>query len=128
MRDHATLFHAAIWPQDGTVQYAGREEWGYRVEVTGDRSVEALSMASLVARAGLTMIDFLKVDIEGGERELFGGELSWLAAVQAVAIEVHDDEPIILRLMALLTHHGFQAARDPRHWSAVIAARTISHS
>ena len=121
--DHATLFHSAIWPHDGTVAYSGDEAWGYHVASTGDRPVEALSMLSLIARAELSTIDFLKVDIEGGERELFEGELPWLAAVNAIAIEVHNDKPFIHRLVALLRRHGFQAMRDTRHWSAVIGAR-----
>jgi FkbM family methyltransferase len=118
-----TLLHAAIWPHDGTVGYGGDEAWGYRVEAGGERAVEALSMPSLTRRCGLSTIDFLKVDIEGAERDLFQGSLSWLKRVRALAIEVHDDEALIARLITLLTRHGFVAQRDTHHWSAVIAAR-----
>jgi FkbM family methyltransferase len=123
--DPPTLVHAAIWAHDGEVRYGGREAWGYRVEDGGTMAVEALSMPSLMARAGVTRIDFLKVDIEGGERELFEGDLPWLDAVNVLAIEVHDNEPLIARFVDLLQRRGFQAARDTHHWSAVIAARAV---
>jgi FkbM family methyltransferase len=121
--DQSMLFHAAIGPKDGVVRYSGQEEWGYRVDPHGDRTVEELSMASLLAKAGLTTIDFLKIDIEGAERDLFEGDLSWLPAVRSLAVEVHNDEPLIGQLVGLLQARGFQAARDVHHWSAVIGAR-----
>ena len=119
----ATLLHAAIWRHDGTVGYSGGEAWGYRVESGGERSVEALSMRSLMKKCGLSKIDFLKVDIEGAEAELFQGPLPWLASVRALAVEVHDNGPLIERLITLLKSRGFVAQRDTHHWSAVIAAR-----
>jgi FkbM family methyltransferase len=124
--DGATLLHAAIWPQDGTVAYSGEAAWGYRVDRGGERNVDALSMRSLMKTCGISTIDFLKVDIEGAEGDLFQGKLSWLAAVRSLAIEVHDDEPLLQRLIALLTARGFVAQRDTHHWSAVIAARVRS--
>jgi FkbM family methyltransferase len=117
------LVHAAIWPSDGVVHYGGGEAWGYRVESSGGQAVDALSMPSLMERAGLQTIDFLKVDIEGAERELFAGDLGWLSSVQVVSIEVHNNEPLIGQLIELLNRDGFQAARDTHHWSAVIGAR-----
>lgn len=35
--------------------------------------------------------DFLKCDVEGAEFELFQGDISWLGAVRAVALEYHGD-------------------------------------
>ncbi len=124
----ATLVHAAIAPRDGAVRYAGKEAWGYHIHDEGDRTVAALSMPSLLERSGISTVDFLKIDIEGGERALFEGDLAWLPAVKSMAVEVHDDEPFLERLIALLKTHGFQAARDTHHWSAVIAGRATNAS
>jgi FkbM family methyltransferase len=121
--DTATVLHAAIWPHDGNVGYSGGEAWGYRVESGGETTVAALSMPSLMKSCGLSTIDFLKVDIEGAERDLFQGTLPWLQHVRSLAIEVHDDEALIGQLISLLTARGFVAQRDTHHWSAVIAAR-----
>jgi len=39
------------------------------------------------------MVDFLKVDIEGGELELFGKNTeAWLPAIRNIAIEFHGDD------------------------------------
>jgi FkbM family methyltransferase len=119
----STLVHAAIWPTDGFVNYSGEEAWGYRVTGAGPRTVQAISMTTLMGAHGLTTIDFLKVDIEGGEKDLFSGALPWLTGVRVLAVEVHDNEPFLTELVTLLTRHGFVAQRDPHHWSAVIAGR-----
>jgi FkbM family methyltransferase len=120
---NAAVINAAIWRHDGTVAYAGDHAWGYQVAADGGRAVTAISMPSLIARYGLTTIDFLKVDIEGGERQLLTGDLAWLSCVRALAVEVHNDEPLIETLIAALRARGFEAARDTHHSSAVIAAR-----
>jgi len=125
MSERITLLHAAIAPTDGLARYSGQEAWGYRVDDRGDRTAVALSMSSLLGRSGISTVDFLKVDIEGGERELFEGPLPWMSAVNSLAVEVHDDERFLERLIDLLTTHGLQAARDPHHWSAVIAGRAV---
>jgi FkbM family methyltransferase len=52
-------------------------------------SVEAVGVADLVAEFG--PISLLKMDIEGGECEVFsGGPPTWLRDIQSLAVELHD--------------------------------------
>jgi Methyltransferase FkbM domain len=55
--------------------------------------VQSYDVPALIAAGGGGMVDFLKVDIEGGELELFGKNTeSWLPAIKNIAIEFHGDE------------------------------------
>ena len=36
-------------------------------------------------------IDLLKMDIEGGEREVFADSGEWIDSIDQIAIELHDD-------------------------------------
>ncbi|MGD9827252.1 MAG: FkbM family methyltransferase [Hyphomicrobiaceae bacterium] len=119
----AEVLHAAIWPHDGEVRYGGQESWGLQVAEDGHTGVTAISMPSLLERFAIETIDFLKVDIEGGERELFAGDLAWLDRTLSLHVEVHYDASYLQSLQEQLTAHGFAAAPDPRHWSALTATR-----
>lgn len=48
-----------------------------------------LSMHEIIAQAGVELVDFLKVDIEGSEFDLLTRENDWLASVGRMAMEVH---------------------------------------
>jgi len=54
-------------------------------------------------------VAMLKVDIEGGEFSVFNQEddLSWLASVDQIALEVHPDFGDVGPLVELLDRHGF---------------------
>jgi len=71
----------------------GRGEWAYRTEVddaSGGRSVDALPLAETLAdHAKGQIIDLLKCDIEGAEKELFADCHAWIGQVEAIVIELH---------------------------------------
>ncbi len=52
-------------------------------------SVQCYSMRDTLERSGLERIDLVKMDIEGAEKEIFAGELSWLRQVGSIMIELH---------------------------------------
>lgn len=86
--------HAALWPEAVAVKVANpnSDRDAFRASPANDNdpdSIAAVTVRQLVDRFG--PIDFLKVDIEGGERELFSAaDLSWLDSVRVVAAELHD--------------------------------------
>lgn len=74
-----------------------------------------VSMRELLARYQIDRINFLKVDIEGGEFALLadGEDLGWLAAVDQMALEIHPDHGDIAGLTRRLQQAGFDVdARD----------------
>ena len=91
----------AVWSSDAilklrSVNTLGQAlgEWGYQTEaVAADEQgdVAATSIPSLMRRYGVQTIDLLKVDIEGAELEVFGGDTdAWLPFVRCVVIETHE--------------------------------------
>ncbi len=71
----------------------GKGEWAYRTEAddaTGGRSVDALPLAGILAEyAKDQIVDLLKCDIEGAEKELFADCQAWIGQVEAIVIELH---------------------------------------
>jgi Methyltransferase FkbM domain len=85
----------------------------------GATRVPAISLARLLqehARGGA--VDYLKVDVEGGERELLLDGSDWAPYVRAIKVEVHAPytpqacEQDLRRL-------GFSTRIDRRHWACV---------
>ena len=77
--------------------------------------VDAISLNDVVARYGLTSIDLLKIDIEGGERYIFNEAregLEFLAITRVVAIEIHDEYQIQDRIRAILQEAGFDISQS----------------
>jgi FkbM family methyltransferase len=88
--DRATVVEAAIAPATGRVRFdSSAASWGGRITAAGNTEVNSLSMPALMDRYGISAIDILKVDIEGGEEELFAGCEPWIDAVRAIVIELH---------------------------------------
>ena len=85
---------AALGSCSGTVSLVdpGLGEWGYRTVASKDGAVRQLSAQELVsglARDGL--VPFIaKIDIEGGEGELFAQQVEWVDLFPLLIVELHD--------------------------------------
>jgi hypothetical protein len=71
-------------------------EWQSHVKAadgTSGASVESFDVSTLIALGGGGSVDLLKVDIEGGEAEVFGKKFDeWLPAVRNITIEFHGSD------------------------------------
>jgi len=88
------LHKAAIGARDGRVRLVdpGQGEWGYRTAAADDGTVPLISMARIVAEkraAGYTPF-ICKIDIEGGEAELFTPPTDWVDPFPLMMVELHD--------------------------------------
>jgi FkbM family methyltransferase len=71
----------------------GIGEWGFRVGAdAGTMQVVAITMADILGRFDVTRYQPLicKIDIEGGERELFRANDAWIDQFPLIVIELHD--------------------------------------
>ena len=86
--DRCELLTAALWASDGEVSYArsGPVD-GYRVSEEGDRAVTAVTMNRLLELFGRP--DYVKMDVEGAEREVLRRETDWAEAVPVISVECH---------------------------------------
>lgn len=78
--------------------YNDGKDWSFRLVENSDRTqalykYEALDISSLMNDFNLVIIDFLKMDIEGGEFSVIDSksDLTWLNKTRLLAIEIHED-------------------------------------
>ena len=95
--DRTVLIKGAVWSSRGRVTLVkGELEWNSHVKTAepgSEGGVEAYDVPALIKAGGGGPVDLLKVDIEGGEREVFGkGAEAWLPSVKNIAIEFHGDD------------------------------------
>lgn len=91
------LEKAAIWSSSGedlTIVDWDRE-WGYLVTDENkellSKKVKSITINNIIEKYNLKVIDLVKIDIEGAEKEVFGkGENSWLWKTKILIIELHD--------------------------------------
>jgi FkbM family methyltransferase len=124
--DRAGIIEAAAWPEDGETWYhrwPGDTSAYYAHEPTPGEEpqgpvVPTLSLNSLLDRTG-GPVSYVKMDVEGAERELLRRNTEWAAQVGCIKVEVHGDyttDDCTRDLKAL----GFRARRDRRHGAAVL--------
>ena len=88
------LYQAALGAQDGRVRIEdpGEGEWGYRTSGAGDGDVPRISIGRVVAeKAAAGYAPFIaKIDIEGGEADLFTPPTDWVDQFPLMIVELHD--------------------------------------
>ncbi len=89
---------AALTARSGPVSLTdpGHGAWGYRT-TRADKGVPAIDRVDgltvgeiYAAHAGACVPFIVKIDIEGGETELFSSRTQWVAQTPLIAIELHD--------------------------------------
>ena len=121
-----SVITGAAWFEDGELTYALEDGREYAARITraadseGARSVRSHSMNTLLSAD--ETIEFLKMDIEGVEREVLRRNTEWASRVQAIQVEVH--EPYTVEeCITDLARLGFTPRCDPRHWASAIGIR-----
>ena len=89
---NSKLFQGAIGGQSGSMFLKRGSDCGHRVQAEGSEAVQVIDPASILSEMmPLKRYPFiLKIDIEGGEENLFAGDTSWLDLFPCVIIEMHD--------------------------------------
>lgn len=107
------LLEAAAGSTDGFAEFsAARDSNRGSVLFATDGKTRVVSMATLFKEAGIgPRIDLLKVDIEGGEAELFSRNLDWLDNVQNIIVEFHPDIIDVVPITEAICSRGFRHIR-----------------
>jgi FkbM family methyltransferase len=91
LSDISTLLQVAVSAEDGTAAFdTAGESWGHRLSDQGDLQVQTLSVNSILDRASLAEVDLLKLDIEGGEKQVLESWPTWRRRVRCLVVELHD--------------------------------------
>jgi len=126
-----SVVQAAVWHEDGEVHYsrAPGDEWGFRVEreaSAGDAAARSISLGTLLEAEGdARPVDYLKMDIEGAEREVLRANTGWASLVRRIGVEIHAPYTVDEGL-ADLAALGFRPEVDHRHWSSVYGTRSVA--
>lgn len=122
--DRCEVVHAAVWASDGEVRYRGWPGGTSNYQVTGageGTPVRAVSLAGLM-REHAGPVDYLKIDVEGAERELLRDGAGWAEQVRCLKVELHGDYEV-QECEADLRRLGLEAWPDPDHWACVVGMR-----
>jgi len=82
--------------------------WATASHGTPDRPTD-ISIPGLMSTFGIDCINFLKMDIEGGEFAVLAADenLDWLNKVEQLALEVHPSAGDVVSMIERLRCHGF---------------------
>ncbi len=132
-KDRCQVIEGAVWAEDGEVQYERREGCedgfaaGAELPENGElRTAKAISLNTLIAEicSPDQFIDYVKMDIEGAEREVLRRNTEWAARVRSIKIELHGNyskEDCIADLQRL----GFNAWADNNHALCAVGVREL---
>ncbi|MDQ6804520.1 MAG: FkbM family methyltransferase [Actinomycetota bacterium] len=126
-RIRATVFGVAIVGRSGRYRLeTGPHPGMNRVAADDAGEITGMTLPELLDAAGVQIVDFLKVDIEGAERELFESSLDWGLRVRTLIAELHDGMTAA-EATALLRPAGFESMplqRGLRHYGLVCYRQT----
>ncbi len=95
--EKALVLEAAVSDMPGLGAFESKGwSWGRQLAPEGPAAtqVQCLTMPALLATAGVSRVDLLKVDIEGGVARLFGSHNVWLSHVDTIVVELTPDYPV----------------------------------
>lgn len=122
------VFNNAIWINDQVVSYSKSSDFdAYSISKNTNKGeqidVQGITIPSIIKQHNLSNIDYIKMDIEGAEKDiLIQEDLSWLRIVKALNIEMHlNDDEILQTYIDILINNGFKAWKDDKHWCSIFA-------
>jgi FkbM family methyltransferase len=107
--------NGAIWSSNTKIKvvndFRDKLDWSCRVEETVETSgIQAYSINHLIEANKMQLIDILKIDIEGSEKEIFNlktSNLDFLKITKCLAIEIHDEFNCRVAIYTILNNYGF---------------------
>jgi FkbM family methyltransferase len=127
-RGRCEVIAAGVWTSSGTVEYerpTGRVQSFHVVDAAGSTPsarAPAISLNALLERSGATLIDYVKMDIEGAERAVLNENTEWASHVRSIKVELHSGYSIP-ECLSDLERLGFVAWPIPRHRAGVAGVR-----
>jgi FkbM family methyltransferase len=109
--ENVRILPLAIWSSSGRVKWQqGEEPVWHQISEAGETTLESISVDDLIRSLGLLRLDWIKLDIEGGEVEaLRGAERTLREYRPKLFIEVHGTTQIVAKL---LQEVGYTISRE----------------
>jgi FkbM family methyltransferase len=94
---NVTCIQAALWPTATRlrIQDPGVQSHSFQIEPAdqeqgNDPPIKAITVGEIIQGHNMDMIDLLKIDIEGAEKEVFSHSADWIDRVRVIMVELHD--------------------------------------
>ena len=112
--ERTEIVEGAVWPEHGTLSYGlpdGEAEDSFRVGEPGAGTAAAVTLDELRDRFGAP--DYVKMDIEGAERDVLERNTAWADAITRIGVEYHDPYSLgdCRRDLTALGFTGFEVHR-----------------
>jgi FkbM family methyltransferase len=126
------LFNNAVWFEESILKYdksVNVDAYKIDTNIKNEQNtieVKTISIDNIIEEHKLKSIDYIKMDIEGAEYNIFQNGLEWLKRTKQLKIEVHFGEDIFKFIDEKLKQYGFKTMKDTHHWSTIIGYRDES--
>jgi FkbM family methyltransferase len=101
------VLEAAIGPKEAVARFEFSELSNQGRLSENGSLVQMISVGAIIQKFAVARFALIKIDIEGGEQELFDGPTEWLARTDAIIIEFHPTIVDYGRLTRLVSSNGF---------------------
>jgi FkbM family methyltransferase len=107
--------NGAVWSFNCKIKiisdFRDASSWSFRVEESdSSEAISAYSINQLIADNNFEILDILKIDIEGSEKQVFTSttsNLDFLKITKCIAIEIHDEFDCREEIYNILIEYGF---------------------
>lgn len=127
------IINAGIWKENGEINYGGADAQSFSItekDTTSKNKVRTITIDSLLDSCNISKVNFLKMDIEGAEAQIFleSDFNKWASRVNILSLEVHDtatfkSETLMNKITGCLSQAGFIVFKSSVHWSSLIAIK-----
>lgn len=108
--------NGAVWSSNSKIKiindFRDKLDWSFRVEETSDaEAIQAYSINKLIKDNNFRVLDILKMDIEGSEKQIFtspSSNLDFLKITKCIALEIHDEFECRKDIYKVLNDFGFK--------------------
>lgn len=108
---NAEVLEAAIGPREGVARFEMNQSSNLGKLSENGVPVTMTTVAAILEKSVCSRLGLVKIDIEGGEQELFDGPTDWLASADAIIAEFHPTLVDYARIVETISKHGFDYIR-----------------
>jgi len=114
---NVSLLNEGVWGVSTKLaadfSFGDGRDWAFSLKenkVENKNTIPVKSIKDIIYTYNFETVDFLKIDIEGGEVNLFkeSSDISWLQSIRIIAIEIHDELGVRDDIENILKEYNFK--------------------